>query len=450
MSRTLAGGLLHVRGPRRIPGVVFWTLLTLAASSFPVKTPRGPVVNVSIAPILAAAILGGPATAAIVAFVGTFDTRELRRQVPWYGTLYDHCSAALPAALAGALFAAAVGPGTPPRTVETLLALLAAGASYFVVGEVLAAAAVALRHGRSLRPVIAADLRAYGLAQLGLAPLAWAIALAYLTIGPLVAVLLALPMYTTRASFRSVVEVREMFTQTVLALASAIDARDPWTRLHSQRVATIALEIGRELKLGEAALEQLEWGGLLHDIGKIGVRDAVLLKSGRLDREERMAMNAHPWMGYEILLGVDKLKPEIQIILHHHQWYNGSGYTGQRWTDPVTGRDRPVPGLIGEEIPYLARILHVADAFEAMTAVRPYRTRPLTPDQALEELYKFSGIQFDPRVVDAFSRTRAARGGHNVQEPVVVEPSIPMLGQVAARRAREALSTSVPLPADRH
>ena len=134
-------------------------------------------------------------------------------------------------------------------------------------------------------------------------------------------------------------------------------------RKHSQRVKEIAVDIGRVMRVSDAELEALEWGGLLHDVGKIGVPDDVLLKQERLTREERMIMNAHPVLGAEIIAPVTKLAPELPIIRHHHEWYNGSGYP-----------DR----LIGDEIPKLARILHVADAFEAMTAARPYRMTPLT------------------------------------------------------------------------
>ncbi len=211
--------------------------------------------------------------------------------------------------------------------------------------------------------------------------------------------LFALPLYTTRVAHNRFVEMREMFTQTIGALAGAVDKRDPFTSKHSQRVKQIAVDIGREMHVSEPELEALEWGGLLHDVGKIGVPDRVLLKQERLTREERMVMNAHPVLGAEIIAPVTKLAPELPIIRHHHEWYNGSGYP-----------DR----LIGDEIPKLARILHVADAFEAMTAQRPYRMTPLTPEQALAELRKFAGIQFDPAVVDAFVRTTWVDG---VQDP---------------------------------
>ena len=410
-----------------LPGLVFWTAITLAVSSFPVRTPRGSQVSVAIAPILAATALGGPTAGAIVAFLGVTEARELRFQIPWYGTLYNHAVQVLPTVLAGALYSTIVGPASGPTTVMTFGAMALAGGVFLLVNMTLSAAAVAVREGRSPFDVFMSDVRSFGLALVGLAPLAWLMALAYTTIGPLVAVLFALPLYTTRASYQSVVEIRKMFTQTVRALASAIDARDPSTKQHSDHVSQIAVEIGTVMGVSEGQLEELEWGGLLHDIGKIGIRDSVLLKPGRLDKAERMLMNEHPVKGAEILKGVERLAPELPLIRHHHEWFNGSGYP-----------DR----LIGENIPFLARILHVADAFEAMTAVRPYRLRPMSATQAMEELRKYSGIQFDPLVVDAFGKTASAQG-EPVVEPVMEAP-IPMLGQVAALRAKGTVSASVP------
>jgi HD-GYP domain-containing protein (c-di-GMP phosphodiesterase class II) len=161
---------------------------------------------------------------------------------------------------------------------------------------------------------------------------------------------------------------------------------------------------------------------LLHDVGKIGVPDSVLKKQERLTRDERMVMNAHPVLGAEIIAPVTKLAPELPIIRHHHEWYNGSGYP-----------DR----LIGDEIPKLARILHVADAFEAMTAQRPYRMTPLTAEQALAELRKFAGIQFDPQVVDAFVRTSWVDGVQDPGRRIEVKP-IPLISQAANRMTQAA------------
>jgi len=177
------------------------------------------------------------------------------------------------------------------------------------------------------------------------------------------------------------------------------------------------VDIGRVMRLKEAEIEALEWGGLLHDIGKIGVPDSVLLKQEKLTRDERALMNRHPVIGANIIAHVGKLAPELPIIRHHHEWYNGSGYP-----------DR----LMGDEIPKLARVLHVADAFEAMTAARPYRMRPLSREQAIAELRKFSGVQFDPVIVDAFMRTAWAKDAADAGRPAGARP-VPLLAQAAAR-----------------
>ena len=229
--------------------------------------------------------------------------------------------------------------------------------------------------------------------------------------------LVVLPVYVIRLALHQVVEMRAMFTQTVGALARAVDARDPYTSDHSENVQIISVDIGRVMRLREDELEALEWGGLLHDVGKIGVPDSVLLKPDKLTKDERTLMNLHPVIGANIIANVAKLAPELPIIRHHHEWYNGSGYP-----------DR----LIGDEIPKLARVLHVADAFEAMTHARPYRMRPLSTEQAIAELRKYAGVQFDPVMVDAFVHTAWALNAPDAGRPTQPRP-VPMLAQAAAR-----------------
>lgn len=144
-------------------------------------------------------------------------------------------------------------------------------------------------------------------------------------------------------------------------------------------------------------------------------------------------MNSHPVLGAQIIAPVSKLAAELPIIRHHHEWYNGSGYP-----------DR----LIGDEIPKLARILHVADAFEAMTAARPYRMTPLTNEQALAELRKFAGVQFDPVVVDAFVKTAHVDG---VPDPgrAAGPRQIPLIAQAADRMTGASAKVTSGTPADR-
>ena len=379
-------------------GIAVWVIVTAFGAAAPVRMAGGTVVDVTSAPVLAAAVLGGPA-AAIVAILGTIEAREVRGLlgrpggIPWYGTLYNHASIAIPA-IAAALLSDFLLPGGFAATPSSLAAVLAAGLTYFAINNVLTATAIGIREQRSVVAVLLTNIRQFGVSLAGLAPLAWLMAAMYTVAGPIGILPFAVPLYATRAGYKKVVEIRDMFTQTVRSLASAVDAKDPYTAGHSVRVQLIGKDLGEELRCSEAELEALEWGGLLHDIGKIGIPDAILLKQGALTKEERLQMNLHPVKGEEIIRPVEKLKPELPIIRHHHEWFNGSGYP-----------DR----LVGHDIPRLARILHVADSYEAMTAARPYRMTPLTEEQALEELRKYKGIQFDPEVVDAFERLIARR-----------------------------------------
>jgi HD-GYP domain-containing protein (c-di-GMP phosphodiesterase class II) len=290
---------------------------------------------------------------------------------------------------------------------------------------------VALRTSQPIRVVALGDWRGISVNALALAPLSWLMALIY-GLGWWASLLFALPLYTTRVAYHRFVEMRDMFTQTIGALAEAVDKRDPYTSKHSHRVKQIAVDIGKEMRVGAQELEALEWGGLLHDVGKIGVPDNVLLKTDRLTRDERITMNAHPVLGAQIIAPVTKLAPELPIIRHHHEWFNGSGYP-----------DR----LIGDEIPKLARILHVADAFEAMTAARPYRMTPLTREQALAELRKFAGVQFDPVVVDAFVRTTHVHGIPDPGRPTSPR-QIPLIAQAADRMTATRVDTTAGVPAD--
>jgi putative nucleotidyltransferase with HDIG domain len=412
----------------KLLGVAFWTLLTLVASALPVQMPRGTKQAVSIAPIVGSLILGGPTAGVWVAAIGTTEIRELRGRIPWYGTLANHATVTLPAFISGLVIQFGVGPGSSDA--YRFLVGMLAGISFYFINQLMSAGFVALRSGESLWTVFIGDARDSTATNLALVALAWLMSVVYQAIW-WSASLFVLPLYTARLSYAKLMEMRLMFTQTIGALAEAVDKRDPFTARHSQNVKSIAVEIGRSMRLGDAELEALEWGGLLHDVGKIGVPDAVLLKAERLSKEERMVMNSHPVLGAEIIAPVERLAPELPIIRHHHEWFNGSGYP-----------DR----LIGDEIPMLARILHVADAFEAMTAARPYRMTPLTAEQALSELRKFAGIQFDPVVVDAFVKTHYVHDVPDAGRHVQLAPQqIPLIGQAASNMVGAARETTTPV-----
>jgi len=196
------------------------------------------------------------------------------------------------------------------------------------------------------------------------------------------------------------------------ALAQAVDAKDAGTRNHSETVAELCTAIGAGLGITGERLERLRLAGLLHDVGKIGVSDAVLMKRGALRAEERSEVQLHTSVGHSILTSAE-LHREAVWVLHHHERFDGKGYP---------------TGLAGEAIPLEARIIAVADAFEAMTGSRPYRSAR-TPEQALAELEAHSGSQFDPRCVDALC---AAFGGVEESAPAPAPVAAPAPAALAA------------------
>ncbi|HEX2882938.1 MAG TPA: HD-GYP domain-containing protein [Candidatus Limnocylindria bacterium] len=268
-----------------------------------------------------------------------------------------------------------------------LLVFLGACGVLFLINTLLGVVAVSTRTGVSPRVVWAQDVSGVALNLAGLAPVAWLMAQVFQLpngVGWWATPLFVVPLFTTRIAYARYVETRELFEQTIEALAMAVDARDEYTRYHSVRVSHIAEAICREMRLPEPEIERIKWAGQLHDIGKIGIRDHILLKEGPLDKRERILMNQHPRIGAEIVEPASQLRPQAPLIHAHHEWFNGSGYPA--------GRE-------ALDIPIGSRILAVADAYEAMTSSRPYRKTPLTHEQAVEQLEKFSGIQFDPELV---------------------------------------------------
>ncbi len=188
-------------------------------------------------------------------------------------------------------------------------------------------------------------------------------------------------------------QVKETFLSTAATLAEAIEKRDPYTGGHVRRVVDISLAIGEELGLKPEEKETLELAAILHDVGKIGIRDGVLLKHGPLTPEELAHIRLHPELGAEILAPIKQLEAVIPVVRHHQERCDGQGYPG---------------GLKGDEIPLASRVIAVADAFDAMTTDRPYRPR-LSDQAAATEIERCAGSQFDPKVAEAF--LRAFRGG---------------------------------------
>jgi putative nucleotidyltransferase with HDIG domain len=211
---------------------------------------------------------------------------------------------------------------------------------------------------------------------------------------------------------------------TVRALTSAIDARDPYTMGHSVRVGQLSMMLGRELGLDESVLSQLEIGGYLHDIGKIGIRDTILLKPGKLTTDERRAIEEHPRIGLAILEAVELPPGVVDFVESHHERLDGSGYPH---------------GLSGEEVTIVARIAAVADVFDALTSERPYRN-PETTEKAVEILRSDAVEKLDPAVLDALDRVLERWEERRAVEPELRGFRLPDLEPTPAKNGAKARS----------
>ncbi len=197
-------------------------------------------------------------------------------------------------------------------------------------------------------------------------------------------------------------ENRELFINSIRMIATAIDAKDPYTRGHSERVCSYSLSIGKTLGLSSTELEEIRIAAMLHDVGKIGIDDRVLRKPTALNEDEFSLIKSHPFKGAQIMEPVPQLKKIIPGIKYHHENWAGGGYPD---------------GLKGEDIPLVARIIAVADTFDAMTTERPYQ-KAMNPKYAAEKIRSLVGKRFDPKVVDAFLKA-FEKGEINVEKKEV-------------------------------
>ncbi|MFD3697434.1 HD-GYP domain-containing protein [Streptomyces sp. NPDC058646] len=366
--------------------------------------------------LLAAVFLLPPSAAALVAvpggLAGPVAERTARVRRVWHAAQQSIAAWAAgqafallhgPAALGGvASGGSSAGSGPPGRVADfpyaTLPAAVAAVTFCLVLtaldGGVLVTAErrPAATAWRGLLPRSLAPHCLHGLAGLMMAVM-WRS-----PYGLPAALLVLLPMYISCWVFAQYHRERAAHRATIRALVQAVDIKDRYTRGHSERVGQASAMIARELGMAEDRLEVVRIAGILHDVGKLGVPTRLLRKDGPLTPEERRIIELHPEYGHEMVRGIGFLGEARAAILHHHERVDGSGY-------PY--------GLTGEQIPVLARVVAVADAFDAMTSTRSYsRARPVPT--ALAELERCAGAQFDPAMVRALTGAIGRHGWHPV------------------------------------
>ena len=430
VSVVVAAAVVVVRASVPLPSAIdaipllFWIAITLIAAAFPVALPGGVHATITTAPVLAAVFdstLPQPFALVWITLIGTIEPREIRRQVVWYGVLYNRSSWVLSAFAAWAvLVSLPIGRRDDP--LATTLQIFAVGATFAIVNTFLGLMAASLRTHTPLLKVWSLSVRNIVLGLVSQVPLGWLMAAIAVSVGHWATALFLVPLLLARYSYSRYTETRELFLGSVSALSQAIDAKDGFTRGHADRVSRIAAAIAREMRLPEATIEQIELAGLLHDIGKIGVEDRVLMKPVRLEDDERELMRRHPIYGASILEPSAALRPLVPSVRHHHENFDGTGYPD---------------GLKGEDIPLGSRIIIVADAYEAMTSDRIYR-KAIGHDKAMEQLTKYKGIQFDPRVVRVMEQLIAKHGPSAFDVSNLPAINYETLAQLRQRLAQDA------------
>jgi hypothetical protein len=366
------------------------SVLTLGAmfgllSAFSVATTANTSASVAYIVSLAAIPIFGWAAAGVVGAFGVF-VRAPRARIRLVKAVFNGAQFAISGLLAALAFRA-VSPtlsGSPP-TWRLILGMVVAAAVYVAVNSLLLSTVVSLTSGLAAARVFQSGIAQALVTQLGYALIGVLFAQIYVDFGPVSAVFVLAPLLIARQAFANYAELRSAYESTLRALVQAVETKDLYTRGHSERVGKAAQLIARQRGLREDRVQIVHYAGMLHDVGKLGVPTRVLQKQGKLNDEEFDAIKLHPLRGYEMLAEIDFLTEALSGVYHHHERMDGRGY-------PM--------GLTEEEIPEIARIIMVADAFDSMTSTRSYR-RAKTVDEAVQELRRCEGSQFDPEVVNS-------------------------------------------------
>ncbi|TFB09073.1 HD-GYP domain-containing protein [Candidatus Atribacteria bacterium MT.SAG.1] len=366
--------------------LTFFIILSTIAEFIPVDLPIGGRVTIGFPIDFMVILIYGPAFAVCITFLGEILGELFSRKSIWYKTLFNASQYALSAGIAGMVYQGLGGVVDAVDLSNYIIPAAICAVVYYLINSNLFMIVISIAEEVSILSVWKSRIRGIIATYIALAPIGFIMAMVYATIGIWGIILFFFPLILARRSFELYTKMRKVYLDTIRALAAAIDAKDPYTKGHSERVAETSVALAQELNLSGRDIENIEYTALLHDIGKIGIADNILGKKSSLTNKEFAIIKEHTIMGAKIIEPVDFLKDSYEAIYHHHERHNGKGYPD---------------GIKSEDIPILARIIAVADAYDAMGSDRPYRKK-LNKDKILRELKDQSGKQFDPEVVKAF------------------------------------------------
>jgi len=378
-----------------ISTLLFLAVLAFLSELYEIEVTYKRAVSVAAAIYTAAIYIGGAKLAIPMVLLGTLTAEIIlrweitRKDISsfFYYVAFNVSQIVLSVAAAAVVFNACGGHAPPYATPVEFGSPVAAFFTYILVNTALVSGIIHLTEKVSFLYHLKFNLQHLSIQFLSLGVLSILLAIVY-QIQPWYILLVLVPLVLVHVSLRGYMRLRHQAQKTFEKVAQSLGERDPYTGKHSEDVAVIARKIGRELGLAEDEVEQIEAAARVHDIGKISIPDSVLLKPGKLTDEEWEAIKQHPVIGADLLSGLEIYEGSIDIIRHHHEHWDGSGYPD---------------GLKGEQIPLGARIVAVADVYNALTTDRPYR-EAYSKAEALEIIRDMSGKELDPQLVEIFLR----------------------------------------------
>lgn len=369
----------------------FWTILTIIVESLLILMPQNSVgVSVGYAINLASIIVGGPLLGSTASFIGLlFRCPKIPERgyvhlfnTPIYKTIFNISQSIIVTTTMGLIYLGTGGRFGEFYLLQTIIILLIGTFINTIIISLLMSFITQQKYTR----IWISNIRGTFLSSLAVGTLGIIIALAFIGYGYWAVILFFGPLLLARYSFKLYIDMRNLYISTIQALNKTMEAKDPYTSGHANRVEEFAVGLAEFHGLPFNTVQDVKTAAILHDIGKLGIDDSILNKAGKLTQEEYALIMRHPSIGADIISNVDFLKKVTKMVKHHHEKYDGTGYPD---------------GLAGDDIPIEACILAIADSYDAMISDRPYR-KALSKEEALREIEIHAGTQFHPVLAKEF------------------------------------------------